>query len=324
MLSKEIFSKLKTISIIRTDRIGDVILTLPMFEIIKNINPNFRTILIASKYTLPLYQNNPYVDKYYCIEDISIIDINKKENIDLIFMPNSNFDQAWQVFKSKIKYRVGTKYRLYSILYNFQIQDHRKISQYHELEYNLRMISAITKDEYKAKLTPIYLKNISCDKFEHLKNKNFVIIHPGSGNSSRDISLDNWKLIIKLLLNKNINIVITGIEKEKHLCDELCMSIDKIHNYCGKLDLDETINLISYSKALFANSTGVIHIAAALDKITCGFYPNSPHIGIERWRPYNCKSYIVSPHMGDEMSSITNEQIESAVNEIIKMINNYE
>jgi ADP-heptose:LPS heptosyltransferase len=44
-----------------------------------------------------------------------------------------------------------------------------------------------------------------------------------------------------------------------------------------------------------SNSTGPIHIAAALDRWIIGFYPKIPACSQNRWGPYTKKKYIFTP-----------------------------
>ncbi len=319
--TKEHFFKLNKIGIVRTDKIGDMVLTLPMFKILKLINPCFKTVLICSEYTKSLVEGNQYIDKYYFIEQFSIKQIQGLEQIDLLFFPRATYNEIKDAFWANIRYRVGTAFRYYSLLYNIRIKDHRKISTYHEAEYNLRMISAITKEMYQVELIKPIIK-FKLSRFDLIKeNKKIIILHPGSNNSSRDISINQWKIIINELLKYDYTIIITGTNPELNICNELSSLSNNIINYCGILTLDETISLISYSACLFANSTGIIHIAAALEVLTIGFYPNTPHIGAQRWRPYSKKSIIVSPDKGDDMNLISEKLLRNTIIEVNRLLN---
>lgn len=319
-MTKDRFFNLNNIGIIRTDKLGDMILTLPMFKIIKEINPNFRTILICSNYTAPIVLNIPYIDKVYFIEEISIKEIQKIEKIDILFFPRADFKEAKEAFLASIKYRVGTAFRVYSFLFNVKVKDHRKVSEFHEAEYNARMISQITKEIYKLELVKPFIKH-NTDTFRKIINdRKLIIIHPGSNGSAKDIPLEKWLIVIDKLLQYDYLIAITGTKSEKVICDKLADYSDDILNYAGLFSLEETMSLINNSVALFANSTGILHIAAALDKFTVGFYPNSPHIGAARWRPYSNKSIIISPESGDDMNLISNESIISSIDELNQLI----
>lgn len=310
-LNKEIFLNLNNIGIIRTDRLGDMVLTLPMVKVLKRINPNFKIYIIASRYTEILLKNQSLITNYFFIENQNIKDIVNQNKIEAVFSPRSIFREAYQLYLSKTKYRIGIGYRIYSFLYNYKIYEHRKISQYHEAEYNVRMISHITKDNYDVELLAPHISEEINNRIKQLYGEGFIIIHPGSLGSAPKLPMDYWRIIIKSILeNTNYRIFITGTNNEINLCNYLDMKIPRIQNLCGKLKLDELLALINNSRVLLANSTGVIHIAAALNKKVIGFYPNSKHIGSERWRPYTNNSTIIKPNFGDDLINIDKNKIQ--------------
>ena len=76
----------------------------------------------------------------------------------------------------------------------------------------------------------------------------------------------------------------------------------------GKLNLSELIALISLCTIFISNSTGPIHIAAALGKKTVGFYPKIRASSKERWGPYTNNKVVFEPEI--ECSDCTREQCE--------------
>ena len=78
------------------------------------------------------------------------------------------------------------------------------------------------------------------------------------------------------------------------------------------------IALISKVKLLIANSTGILHIAAALDIPVVGLYPNTPHLSQKRWGPYSEKAVVLNPpksrdkNICDNMSLITVDEVADA------------
>jgi ADP-heptose:LPS heptosyltransferase len=124
----------------------------------------------------------------------------------------------------------------------------------------------------------------------------FIIIHPGSGGSAVDLPIEKFKELIKNLSDIDVKIILTGNKNEKKMCDELTIN-EKVKNFSGLLTLEELIALISKSYLLVANSTGPIHIAAALGKQTFGFYPKIKSCSAQRWGPYTDKRFVYEPEL---------------------------
>jgi len=68
-----------------------------------------------------------------------------------------------------------------------------------------------------------------------------------------------------------------------------------IDAFAGILSLSELIALIDKADIFIANSTGPLHIAAALGKYIVGFYPNLLVCSAKRWGPYTNKKIVFSP-----------------------------
>ncbi|MCF8240688.1 MAG: glycosyltransferase family 9 protein [Melioribacteraceae bacterium] len=315
----------KNILLVRTDRIGDVVLTLPLAAIIKKHFPESRITFLIRSYTKELVSGNPNVDDIILLREENSklpikknIDLIKSHQFDVSITANPSFDVALILFFSGIKKRIGTGYRWYSFLFNRKFFEHRKHGTKHELDHNMNLLRLIGIEEgLSFENVPfnihVDVKNIR--KIEKLLNelnidssKSIIIFHPGSGGSSIDLPFLHQKELIELLARElNVNIIVTGSENEKQIGDKLMVS-DKIKNMSGKLNLGELIALISKSDLLIANSTGPIHIAAALNKYVIGFYPKIASCSVTRWGPYTSKREIFTPTL--ECSNCSRKQCE--------------
>lgn len=306
-------SEIKKILIVRTDRIGDIILTLPMATVIKKHLPNVKVSFLIRNYTKALIEHHPDVDEIILLKEkngkallFENIKNLRDKNIDAAIVVNSSFFLSLLLFLSKIRIRIGTGYRLYSFLYNKKIFVHRKTADKHELEYNIQMLSEIGINEKisldNAQFT-VPINEQSSKKIEQLITKNnlslikpIIIFHPGSGGSAVDLPLSRMKVLINFVaFNLNYQIIITGSQTEKVLCESLCVN-EKIKNFAGLLLLEDLTALISKSQIFVGNSTGPLHIAAALGKIVIGFYPNVIVCSPKRWGPYTEKKFIFTPN----------------------------
>ena len=322
-----LFNDALSIGVIRTDRIGDMILTLPLCSALKNEFPQKKIILIANSYTKPLLKNCTSIDEVYFINEYNdgIDEIFKKIKIDIAFFPRPKFNECLSAFKYRIPVRIGTAYRWYSFLFNHKLYEHRKESKYHEAEYNVRMLSQLFEKEINFQLIKLYIdfdikekiKKIIFDKFG---NNNFIIIHPGGAGSAPKWSAENFAKLSEKLIH--LNIVITGTDNEIEVCNIVEKSCPNSLNLCGKLNLEEMNSLISISLLMICNSTGVLHIAAALDKPIVSFFPNTPHLSQKRWGPYSTNNIVLNPPNGeDDLNLIEVDKAENAALQLL--INTY-
>lgn len=336
----------KNILLVRTDRIGDVVLSLPMAEMIKKHFPNSKVTFLLREYTKALAINNPFIDEILILREENgeelmndNIELLKSKSFDTCFVVHPTLRMAIILFLSGIKKRIGTGYRWYSFLFNKKIFEHRKYGTDHELHHNLNMLRKIgiseTVNEGNVSFN-IHPSPESIQKVEDFFRRNKidpsltnVIIHPGSGGSAVDLPILKLKEIVSIMARElNLNILITGSESEKKLCEEFLIN-ERTHNLAGKFNLEGLMAVISKSELMVANSTGPIHIAAALGKSVVGFYPKIASCSQKRWGPYTNKKVIFEPVINCEkctkkqcaelncMSSISAQEVFDSIKKIL-------
>ncbi|MCW8804039.1 MAG: glycosyltransferase family 9 protein [Ignavibacteriaceae bacterium] len=315
----------KKILIVRTDRIGDVVLSLPMAELVKKKYPDCKVAYFIRNYTSPLLDGNPFIDELVIAEEnngeilfLKNLKKIKSRNIDTCVVVNPTFKISLMMFLSGIKNRIGTGYRWYSLLFNQKVFEHRKYAQKHELEYNINLLGKIGIDNKGfLKELDFHLKvdKKSSEKINSiLSEKGFsstnkiVTVHPGSGGSSVDLPKERLIELTRLLSKiKNVTIVITGSRNEVELSKEFEVG-ETVVNLAGQLDLSLLKALINKANIFISNSTGPMHIAAALGVHVIGFFPKILSCSQKRWGPYTKKRIIFIPTI--DCSNCTREQCE--------------
>jgi len=312
----------KNILIVRTDKIGDVVLTLPIVNLLKRKYPSCKITFMVREYTKPIVEGNNLVDEILVYDekkpfDVTLLEL-KIKRYDTCLVVHPKFRIALLLFLAKIKIRIGTGYRWYSFLFNKKIYEHRKYGKNHELNHNINLLKLlgvneeVTEDTVAFNLHSNAKSAQNVEKFLNSLNINkedvLVIIHPGSGGSAVDLPISHFKELVNTLAQElGITILLTGSESEKEICEGL-MAEKNTYNLAGKFDLSELIALIDKCELLIANSTGPIHLAAALNKNVIGFYPKIASCSVTRWGPYTNKRIIFSPNI--DCDNCTREQCE--------------
>ncbi len=338
----------KNILIVRNDRIGDVVLSLPLAGLIKKRYPDCKITFLLRNYTKDIANGHPNIDKVIILkEDNGRIpvwkNVNqlKKGSFDASIIVYPTFITALIIYLARVKFRVGSGYRWYSFLFNKKVFEHRKYAEKHELEYNVNLLKVFGIEESistKNVFFDIHINKTSMEKVDKILTdsgvefeKKIIIVHPGSGGSAIDLPIEKFSVLVNnLSLLDEANIIITGNEDEKNICSTISANTNAI-DLSGKFNLSEIICLISLSEIFISNSTGPIHIAAALGISTVGFYPKIRACSPERWGPYTQNKVIFTPEI--ECNDCTREQcerlncmnsidIENVTKEVTKLISN--
>jgi heptosyltransferase III len=309
----------KNILIVRTDRIGDVILSLPLAPIFKKYFPGSHVSFLLREYTRALADGSQFINEVVVLNETNgnipirknVLKLRNKFDACIIAFPT--FKIALILFLAGIKIRIGSGYRWYSFLFNKKVYEHRKYGERHELEFNVRLLQHLGIYEEPGKSSVQFGLSASESAKEKVKQdllelgidltNPMIIFHPGSGGSAIDFPANKMKLLIEKVSSEiNCVVLITGNKTEKELCRTMIVN-SRIINMAGKYNLEELIALIDYSQILVANSTGPIHIAAALGKFVVGFYPKFAAVAPKRWGPYTENAAIFQPGICDNNCS---------------------
>ncbi|MFZ1729851.1 MAG: glycosyltransferase family 9 protein [Bacteroidota bacterium] len=133
--------------IFRTDRIGDLILTLPLAEAIKRADPAARVTFCVQEYTRPLLSLDPNIDEIIAIGGRDLhggvrrfASTLRERKIDCAVFAYPRPRLALAAALAGIPMRIGSRYRWYSPLFTHRRAEHRRSGDSHEMEYNLRLL----------------------------------------------------------------------------------------------------------------------------------------------------------------------------------------
>ncbi|MFN8359127.1 MAG: glycosyltransferase family 9 protein [Candidatus Kapaibacterium sp.] len=319
--SYDIQDTLQRIAVVRTDRLGDMVLTLPMCAAAQTAFPGAEIILITRSYVAPLLYRSPVIDRViYADTPEEVSAAIRGTGIDMIFFPRPQLSEYVAAFRAGIPCRVGSGYRWYSFLLSHKQYDHRKTAEYHEAEYNTRLIERVLGRNVSTQLVRPVLQPESIEKVRHLLQQygisdcTPIIIHPGSGGSAVDWPTEKFGEAARELQHRlSTPILLTGIPSESHLCDQVHKICPQAINLCGQLPLPDMMALLAGASLLIANSTGILHVAAALGTPVLGLYPQSPAMSAARWGPYTDTATVISPPVlttvNDDMNMISVQEV---------------
>ncbi len=345
----------KNILLVRTDRIGDVILSLPAAALLKDLYPGCRITFLAREYTAPLIALSKQVDAVInddpALSARALAKIIKTHDFDLAVLLHPTGRLAWALWLAGIPARIGTAYRSYSLLFNRRVKQHRKFSLKHELEHNLDLVRSGLGlpsgegKEYQPEISiPPELKEQTARKLSGIidTNQPFMVIHPGSGGSARDWPIQKFaelidKIIISNLKSQISNIVVTLGPGEEHLKEKLRAHLKTQPAWVSGLSLPELAAFLSQAKLMVSNSTGPLHIATAVKTKVIGLYCPMIPCHPKRWGPYGPGHMTIVPNVSlcrqcigpkcpeyDCMAKIMVDEVYSKTNQALTENNNRE
>ena len=222
----------KNILVVRNDKIGDFILSFQALAILKTSLPDSHITVLVPRYTAELATACKWVDNV--IIDPGI-DVPLLQTLDFYKnLRNSGFDAVITLFSTTriglgvllagIPFRLAPATKLAQFFYNHRLKQRRSHSLKPEYEYNSDlMYYFLTSYDKPVKLDfelpylsfekqdTIQLHKFFCDTHKIPISNKLIFVHPGSGGSASNLSLEQYALLIKKLdIPCNFSIVLTA------------------------------------------------------------------------------------------------------------------
>ena len=320
----EPLENVKKVLILRTDHIGEVLLSAVVVDAIKKHYPQAHITFATSSLAKSVVEAKKGIDEILVFETLGERNLWPRlfgwyrqiafKGYDLAIVMNSNKFLHLLVFLAGIKRRIGFN-RKWPFLLTHRIADKRAEGLKHEVAYNLELLETIGIKESELKpaleVSEFEEKNIKeflSEKSFNLKKK-IIVVQPGSSFIQKRWPKDNFiELIERLLSLYDVTILLSGSSDEFELCDYISDKFNEnVYNCAGKLNLKQLLALISIADLVIANDSGPMHIAAALDRPTIAIFGRGTKgTGPQRWGPVGNKNIVF--HKPLECSDCYNEK----------------
>lgn len=294
--------------IVRTDRVGDVVMTTAIPREIKKAYPDAFVATLTQPNTSVIFDNNPYVDARIT-DDLSkdsfwdVVKQIRKYKFDygLLILPTER--AAYQLFFGGIKKRIGVGRIFYEII---TLMDSVSRNNYkplrHEADYcmDLARKTGVNTDNYQPEIFLSDAEKAEISDYlnsKGIENNTFkIILHTGSRNSAPNWSEEKYfKLIQKLIKkypDKKFALLLTAFEMTNEFKNNVQSLKDRrIYDVSDDIDnLRKLIKIISSTDLMICSSTGPIHLADALDRKCIGIHCKRDMSCVKIWGVINKKS----------------------------------
>ncbi|HRP02646.1 MAG TPA: glycosyltransferase [Candidatus Kapabacteria bacterium] len=305
----------KRILVVRTDSIGDTILSISMTKAIKEKYPKSLITILVQEHIAPIYNLCPYVDSIITIDkNMFYNNTEYRENFIKKFQSNS-YDYSLNTIYSRDLFsdifatasNIQYKIALLGDLSNYDI----KAKEVYDLKYDL-LINSIPQKAIEFKRHIDFMNAIGIDNYDatpwvwfdentlnfaenffrinKLDKDKVIILFAGGQHSIRDYYRYS-EAINQVADISDYTVISVGSDREFDLHKGIFDTANyKYINLCGKISILEAASLIYYSKMSIGTETSFSHIACAVDKANITILGGG-HFG--RFLPYHSLTSIV-------------------------------
>jgi ADP-heptose:LPS heptosyltransferase len=288
------------ILIIRFSSIGDIVLTTPVMRCFKLQHPNAEIHYLTKPAFLPLLEHNPYITKVHLLEKKLALTIKELQNekFDLIIDLHNNLRSFL------IKFNLGRKSYSYSKLnlakWFMTRWKYNILPDTHIVDRYLKTIESIGIINDGKGLDYFIPEAETVDTFAvwGIQPNSYTSLVIGAAHATKRMPLEQ---IQQLALKIKGPIVLMGGPTDQ-IIGEVIAAIDdkKIINACGIFSINQSASILNQSKVVVTHDTGLMHIAAALQKKIVSIWGNTiPEFGMY---PYYGNTTV--PHFMSEVEDL--------------------
>lgn len=281
---------LERIFFIRSDRLGEFILSLPAIKLVKENYPASKIFLLAKKDNIDLVKKIGFIDYFFEYKEdffeglrgsFRLADILKKEKIDCVISLNPKKEFHLASFLARVPKRVGYA-RKWGFCLNLKIMDRKFLEEKHEVEYNIELVSLICKKVFIPKVE-FFVEDVSLDRVKKKLKlyKRYFVFHPFSSDERKKINKNFWFLLLERV-KKIEEVVVIGSQDE--YSESKVFEERGAINLTGDLDINQLTSFLKYhAKALIGLDSAPLHLANFLNIPVVGLYKiTNPR----RWGPF--------------------------------------
>ena len=298
--------------VVRPDRIGDLMVTTPVFRAIKQAWPDAHVGALVRAGVAPLLEHNPDVDTIVIERDqplgelVSAVREGRWDVAVHAFVTPRTVLATW---RAGVPERIGPASKWPSLLLTRRIVQQRSHSARHEGDYNLELLAPLgiktARVPTRLELTDVerawgqaQLVALGLDP-----TRLIVAIHPGSGNSAGRWPLRAFAALADRIAASGSQVVLTFGPGEGELEPAMATAMAARAPVipAGTVTLRQLAAVIASVQLFVSNSTGPLHMAVAMGVPTVSFYSLTPATTPVRWGPFADGHDVLTPEPGAEL-----------------------
>ena len=298
---------MKRYLVVQTAFIGDAILTLPLIQVLKKVEPEALVDVVVIPRTSELFSTHPAVDRVIVFDkrggDRGISGLWRiaksvgEGRYEAALVPHRSLRSAFLARIGRVPVRIGFDRSAGWFLLTETI---RYQPSWHEVERNLSLLGPLGIQWKDKELPTLFPGSIDIEKVDEFLAKSkfsdgaaLAGIAPGSVWKTKRWLEDRYTELTKNLLAEGFSVALIGGREDGRLCQEIKVGAasPRVAVAAGELSLLQSAELIRRCRVLVSNDSAPMHLAVAMrTPVVAIFGATVPEFG---FAPYGNNSAIL-------------------------------
>ncbi len=331
-----------SVVVLRYDKIGDMIVTLPIFEMLKRRNPQLKIGVVTSESNLEI------VKDHSCVDECFVLYRNPLRLLrELWRLRNSRYEVVLNFIFNRTTsggiianlacphaVKIGQGAEKYGFYFNAMLELPRSsvhmldiLAFYIEQVFGFRV--GATERRLRMEIVDItrnrvddYLANYALHRRDRKagKRRRYYVLNISAREANKRISPSQGLLVARGLLGrKDAAVVVISAPEDTGTRKEVVRSLGSLRCHAfpdsGQATMHEIASLVEGAVGVVSPDTSIIHVASATRTPVLGFF--TPLQVNQEWLPYKTKHTFVLAPDGRSVSEISPEALRKAVDGFI-------
>jgi len=290
------FSKIKNVAFIRLNRIGDALVTTPIFSVLKK-KYNFSITVVADKKNAFVFRNNPHIDNIIVFKKgfAGLKDVLKELNkMDIVVDLHDDVSTtvSYLVAFCKVPYKFALEKENYKLFSSTITKKDASVSHVIDRVSSILQLFSIT--EFQKLNVEFYPSDAAKENINNLVKKLnpdkrfFIGFNISAGSDARFWGVDRFRKLISLVKEKYPDIYTLVLSAPGDIDKAKDISTGLAEHYCSQ-SFEEFAVIISHLDLLFTPDTSTVHLASSAKIPMFGLYVKFNTTN-QIWYPY-CSEY---------------------------------
>lgn len=308
-------ASLKRVLVTRTDRIGDLVLSTPVFEVLRRHFPEIHLACLTFVENRPIVDGNPFLNEVILYDKLGsergwwgnfrFARRLGRKRFDAVVHLHATNRMHWVSWLAGIAIRIGYR-KKNSWTLTHTVRDRKREGLKHEAEYNFDLLEFLGiepphKDEHSHDLASAgagpYFPLEERDRIslecllKHLEfdpGRPYVAVNPSASCPSKIWHAERFALLSDRIQEKySLPVVLIGSETDRVQASKVKgYSRRPVTDLSGLLSLGMLGWLLKRARLLISNDSGPVHIARAVGTPAISIFGrNSAGLSPRRWGP---------------------------------------
>lgn len=329
-------ARLRRVLFIRPDKLGDMVISLPVMDGLKVNLPNVKISIIASPFSIPIIKDDPRFERLFLYRKNIIRDVReviriRKMKFDCVVDLICD-DSLTSLFLSQLcvwgRPRIALGKTRLAGFYDFNY-DYQKDSAGHMIDNTKNVLVAFGIDpETVTGHAPPYIdpdsektaREFMSDVNGHNHDSLIVGYNLSAGKPSRVWSPEKGRELLRRILDyrPDCRIVLLTTPHERYRAEKMKQHFnERVFLVPDKLNIVQASAMIKCLDLLITPDTSLVHIARAFKVPVVGLYPKYMR-NFHLWQPYRQSDGAVVSENKWDIFAITPEDVFSGFVNVLK------